>query len=70
MVEDMAILLAVLRERRRWIAIDLDIEFHTLAKRTALRIELARINAEIARRCWNRMRDQAALRHSPIGPLP
>jgi hypothetical protein len=51
MTEDMAIIMLVLRDRRKWITIDLDLDFLLPDQQAALRIKLARINAEIARRC-------------------
>jgi hypothetical protein len=71
MIEDHAVILRCLQSRREWLAYFLDIPSvvaHPVA--SDRRIELARINAEIARRCWNRVRAHAAMQHSPIGPLP
>jgi hypothetical protein len=70
-IEDAEIILRCLRSRGEWLAYFLDIRSvgeHPVA--SDRRIELARINAEVARRCWNRVRAHAAMQHSPIGPLP
>lgn len=62
LVEDMEIIMSCLRERRRWIEVDLDLNFHQGSKPTELRLELARVNAEISKRCWNRLLIRAAAR--------
>lgn len=62
LVEDMEIIMGCLRERRRWIEVDLDLAFHLSERRAALRLELARVNAEISKRCWNRLLIRAAAR--------
>jgi hypothetical protein len=52
MIEDITIVLGALRERRDWI--EMCLPTLPAVRSAARRIELARLNAEIARRCWNR----------------
>jgi hypothetical protein len=63
MVEDRDIILDALRWRRRTLCIRLNIG---PGDGRCWRLELARINAEIARRCWNRIAIHAAKAHSPL----
>ena len=62
MIEDREIILAALRYRRDLVCIALN----ATSTYPPLRIELARINAEIARRVWNRIVIHAAKSHSPL----
>jgi hypothetical protein len=68
MVEDRDIIMTALRHQRDWLILTLDLRRHYLPPDDLqeARLTLARINGEIARRCWNRLAAQAARLHSPI----
>jgi hypothetical protein len=65
MIEDREVIMDALCRQRDVLDILLDTKW-AAEKGQASRIRLARINAEIARRCWNRIAIHAARSHSPI----
>ena len=68
MIEDRHIIMGCLREVRFQVEKKLDND--EFADPVKARVVLARINAEISRRCWNRVAHHAAdTGHSIIPPL-
>ena len=59
--EDFEIVLLALRRERYRLEQSLDFTWYWAEQHPAKRLELARVNAEIAKRCWNRIRIEAAI---------